>query len=253
MSDVLTRSIVTSSSTIMPIVALMLFGGETLRDFGFALLVGVVSGTYSSVFIASPVLTHWKERETVYRRRRKLIMEEHGGEVPAFADIGAPGEDVEPEHQPGRVERAAATRRERRAAKAAKQRARETARPEPAGADEPAAGGRPVPERGAEEVIAPVATDDPADIPASPAAEAAEAEAVADPSGVRARAAARAQARRGSTTRPAPKRDGGGEGGLARGDGDGDGDGDGTDGGNGGGLGRSSKPDNKRRKRHGRP
>ncbi|MDQ3935446.1 MAG: protein translocase subunit SecF, partial [Actinomycetota bacterium] len=116
MSEVLTRSIVTSSSTVMPILALMLFGGETLRDFGFALLVGVVSGTYSSVFIASPVLTHWKERETVYRRRRRMIMDEHGGEVPPFADMTVPGEDVEPERGPSRRERAAASRRERKAA-----------------------------------------------------------------------------------------------------------------------------------------
>ena len=228
MSEVLTRSIVTSSSTVMPIVALMLFGGETLQAFGLALLVGVVSGTYSSVFIASPVLTHWKERETVYRRRRRVIMDEHGGEVPPFADIGLEGEDVEPEHRPGRVERAAATRRQRRAAKAAEQRARQTARPEPAEADEAAAGGRPVPERGAEEVIAPVATEEPA-----------EAEADPDPTGVRARAAARAAARRGSAR---AKPDGGGDG--AAGDG-----GSAADDDSGGGP---SKPPSKRRKRHGR-
>lgn len=84
MSEVLTRSLVTSLSTLIPIASLMLFGGETLRDFGFALLVGVASGTYSSIFIASPVLTHWKEREGVYARRRALQIEEHGM-VPAFA------------------------------------------------------------------------------------------------------------------------------------------------------------------------
>jgi SecD/SecF fusion protein len=97
MSEVLTRSLVTNLSTLFPVVALMLFGGETLQDFGFALLVGVASGTYSSVFIASPVLTAWKERERVYRRRRQLIMEDHGGVVPAYAtgavtpDGGRPG------------------------------------------------------------------------------------------------------------------------------------------------------------------
>jgi SecD/SecF fusion protein len=87
MSEVLTRSLVTSFSTLIPITALMLFGGETLRDFGFALLVGVASGTYSSVFIASPVLCHWKEREPIYRRRERLAMEDHGGVVPAFAEV----------------------------------------------------------------------------------------------------------------------------------------------------------------------
>src|SRR4028119_677434 len=48
MSEVLTRSLATSFSTLMPIGALLLFGGETLRDFAFALLVGVASGAYSS-------------------------------------------------------------------------------------------------------------------------------------------------------------------------------------------------------------
>ncbi|HEX8074150.1 MAG TPA: protein translocase subunit SecD, partial [Thermoleophilaceae bacterium] len=86
MSEVFTRSLVTSLSTLMPIAALMLFGGETLRDFGFALLVGVASGTYSAIFIAAPVLTHWKEREPGYRRRRQLVMEDHGGVIPPFAE-----------------------------------------------------------------------------------------------------------------------------------------------------------------------
>ena len=93
MSEVLTRSLVTSLSTLFPVAALMLFGGETLRDFGFALLVGVLSGTYSSIFIAAPVLTAWKEREPIYRRRRRVVMEDHGGVVPAFAatDLGTSG------------------------------------------------------------------------------------------------------------------------------------------------------------------
>ncbi|QEC48898.1 protein translocase subunit SecD [Baekduia soli] len=82
MSEVLTRSLATSFCTLLPILALLLFGGSTLKDFAFALLVGVVSGAYSSVFIASPVLAHWKEREEVYRRRRARIAEETGGHVP---------------------------------------------------------------------------------------------------------------------------------------------------------------------------
>ena len=56
MSEVLTRSLATSFCTLMPVGALMLFGGETLQDFAFALLVGIASGAYSSIFIASPVL-----------------------------------------------------------------------------------------------------------------------------------------------------------------------------------------------------
>ena len=92
MSEVLARSLATSFSTALPILALLLFGGETLKDFAFALLVGVASGTYSSIFIASPVLTHWKEREAVYERRRSRIAEQFGGVVPAYAvaTAGAP-------------------------------------------------------------------------------------------------------------------------------------------------------------------
>jgi SecD/SecF fusion protein len=85
MSEVLTRSLATSFVVLMPVGSLMLFGGETLQDFAFALLVGVASGAYSSIFIATPVLVEWKEREQTYMRRRRLVREEHGGLVPAFA------------------------------------------------------------------------------------------------------------------------------------------------------------------------
>ena len=105
MSEVLTRSLATSFCTALPIAALLFFGGDTLKDFAFALLVGVISGTYSSIFIASPVLTHWKEKEPVYVRRRRRIAEENGGVVPPYA-VSATGAlvDVAPaeKERPGR-------------------------------------------------------------------------------------------------------------------------------------------------------
>jgi len=85
MSEVLTRSLATSFSTLLGVVSLLVFGGAILKDFAFAMLVGIVSGTYSSIFIASPVLTAWKEREPGYARRRERIAEADGT-VPAFAD-----------------------------------------------------------------------------------------------------------------------------------------------------------------------
>jgi SecD/SecF fusion protein len=85
MSEVLTRSLITGLSTVFLIGCLLVFGGETLRDFAFAMMVGVASGTYSSIFIASPVLTAWKEREPAYRSRRHRI-EEAMGYVPAFPE-----------------------------------------------------------------------------------------------------------------------------------------------------------------------
>jgi SecD/SecF fusion protein len=84
MSEVLTRSLVTSLSTLLSVAALLTFGGETLKDFAFALLVGIASGTYSSIFIASPVLTAWKEREAAFVQRRRRIIESLGM-VPAYA------------------------------------------------------------------------------------------------------------------------------------------------------------------------
>ena len=100
MSEVIVRSLATSFCTALPVLALLLFGGETLQDFAFALIVGVLSGTYSSVFIAGPVLTLWKEREPVYKSRERRIKAELG-HVPAYATALAGGPiDVAPS-QPG--------------------------------------------------------------------------------------------------------------------------------------------------------
>ncbi|MEX0620832.1 MAG: protein translocase subunit SecD [Solirubrobacterales bacterium] len=85
MNEVLTRSLATTVSTLVAVVCLLIFGGETLTAFAIALLVGISSGTYSSLFIASPVLALWKEREPSFRRRRRQQMESQGS-VPAFAE-----------------------------------------------------------------------------------------------------------------------------------------------------------------------
>ena len=86
MSEVLTRSLATSFTTLLGVLSLMIFGGAVLQDFAFAMLVGIASGTYSSIFIASPVLSAWKEREPGFIRRRLRIAEVEGGKVPPYAD-----------------------------------------------------------------------------------------------------------------------------------------------------------------------
>ena len=58
--QVIRRSIYTSLFTLIPITALLVFGEATLKDFAFALFVGILAGTYSSIFIASPVLSLYK-------------------------------------------------------------------------------------------------------------------------------------------------------------------------------------------------
>ena len=61
-NQVLSRTIMTSLTTLLAILALYLLGGEVLRDFSLALLLGIVVGTYSSVFVASPLVYEWRMR-----------------------------------------------------------------------------------------------------------------------------------------------------------------------------------------------
>jgi SecD/SecF fusion protein len=96
MSEVITRSLATSFCTLLPVLALLLFGGETLKDFAFALMVGIASGAYSSIFIASPVLTHWKEREGSYRNRRARLVRDLGFVPPYATALDGTPIDVEP-------------------------------------------------------------------------------------------------------------------------------------------------------------
>jgi preprotein translocase SecF subunit len=65
-NQTLMRSIGTTLTTLLPILTILLFGGETLKDFAFALFIGVFLGAYSSIFLASPLLALWKETEPRY-------------------------------------------------------------------------------------------------------------------------------------------------------------------------------------------
>ena len=67
--QVVRRSIYTTVFTLIPITALLIFGESTLSDFAFALLVGIAAGAYSSIFIASPVLSLYKAWRADARRR----------------------------------------------------------------------------------------------------------------------------------------------------------------------------------------
>ncbi|MBT3415390.1 MAG: protein translocase subunit SecF [Nitrospina sp.] len=61
-NQTLSRTLLTSGTTLMVVAALFFFGGEIIHDFSFALLVGVLVGTYSSIFIASTFLVYWDSR-----------------------------------------------------------------------------------------------------------------------------------------------------------------------------------------------
>ena len=70
--ETIRRSLATTFITLLPIATLYFFGGETLKDFAFALLVGIGSGAYSSIFLAVPLVAVLKEREPEYARRKDV-------------------------------------------------------------------------------------------------------------------------------------------------------------------------------------
>ena len=90
MNQVLMRSVNTSLVVVLPILSLLLFGGETLKDFAFAMLIGVITGAYSSIFIAVPLLVVLKERESRFKEHRARLegrpRERRLRPVPASAD-----------------------------------------------------------------------------------------------------------------------------------------------------------------------
>ncbi len=86
LNRVLMRSLNTTFTSILPVLAMLiigsaLLGGTTLQEFGVALLVGLLSGAYSSIFIAAPVVAWLKERQGSYRDTRRRIEARSGGDV----------------------------------------------------------------------------------------------------------------------------------------------------------------------------
>lgn len=61
-NNTLSRTIITSSTTLLVVITLFIFGGEVLKGFAFALIIGIVIGTYSSIFVASPIVVELRAR-----------------------------------------------------------------------------------------------------------------------------------------------------------------------------------------------
>ncbi len=78
LNQVLMRSINTSFTAVLPVLSILvvgslIFGATTLQEFGFALLVGLVVGVYSSIFVATPIVAYLNERTTTYRQVRQRL------------------------------------------------------------------------------------------------------------------------------------------------------------------------------------
>ena len=103
LNQVFMRSLNTSLSTLLPIAALLFIGAgflgaETLKDLALALLVGTLIGTYSSIFVATPVLSVWKEHEPRYKNIREKVLRQ--ARAQATAEPALAGAEV-PERAPG--------------------------------------------------------------------------------------------------------------------------------------------------------
>jgi preprotein translocase subunit SecF len=61
-NETLSRTVLTSATTLIVVLALFILGGGVIHDFAFAMLIGVIVGTYSSIFVASPIILVWEER-----------------------------------------------------------------------------------------------------------------------------------------------------------------------------------------------
>ena len=127
--ETIRRSLATTLITLLPVAALFFFGGDTLKDFAFALLVGIACGAYSSIFIAAPLLGMWKEREPEYARRKDggdgaVPTEEAAEAALADAEARAAAEPA-PELSPvAAVERAVASNEAKREQRRQRRRSR---------------------------------------------------------------------------------------------------------------------------------
>jgi SecD/SecF fusion protein len=70
-NEVLVRSINTTIVSLIPVLCMLFFGGSTLKDFAFALTIGLMSGAYSSIGVAAPLYAMWKETEPKYKALAK--------------------------------------------------------------------------------------------------------------------------------------------------------------------------------------
>ena len=96
-NEVLLRSMNTSITSLIPVVAMLLFGGETLKDFALAMTIGLVCGCYSSLAVATPLYCMWKEREPKNAR----LVRKYGKDIRRFflnkvEELPAGNEDVKP-------------------------------------------------------------------------------------------------------------------------------------------------------------
>ena len=134
-NQVIVRSLNTTLTSLIPVLAMLIFGGDTLTDFAFTMAIGLVCGSYSSIAVATPLYAMWKTREPQYQK----LQERYGTEICRF-EFGQPLEQVSlaDKRKAEKAAKKAQEKAERDAKRAAEKAAREEA--ERAAAEAEAAG-----------------------------------------------------------------------------------------------------------------
>ena len=86
LNQVFVRTINTTLTSFIPVLGMLLFGGETLKDFAFAMAVGLIAGSYSSIAVATPLFSLWKSREQKYAKLQK----KYGSSITRFTFASTP-------------------------------------------------------------------------------------------------------------------------------------------------------------------
>lgn len=86
LNQVFVRTINTTLTSFIPVLGMLLFGGETLKDFAFAMAVGLIAGSYSSIAVATPLFSLWKSREPKYEKLQK----KYGSSITRFTFASTP-------------------------------------------------------------------------------------------------------------------------------------------------------------------
>lgn len=86
LNQVFVRTINTTLTSFIPVLGMLLFGGETLKDFAFAMAVGLIAGSYSSIAVATPLFSLWKSREPKYAKLQK----KYGSSITRFTFVSTP-------------------------------------------------------------------------------------------------------------------------------------------------------------------
>ena len=123
-NQVIVRSLNTTLTSLIPVLAMLIFGGDTLTDFAFTMAIGLVCGSYSSIAVATPLYAMWKTREPQYQK----LQERYGTEICRF-EFGQPLEQVSlaDKRKAEKAAKKAQEKAERDAKRAAEKAAREEA------------------------------------------------------------------------------------------------------------------------------